>query len=294
MSLRSFIETVGAADHTIAIVSDEATGPLEGILAETFAFEENPIDVDTDANPDLEAVLETTATDGGESDGTDGGADEKRDENEARPSDTVAVLLENGTPVAASPMDELYDSLLAINSDLFTTGARGLGEIELPDILLNLEETRLRLRGYPLAHKEKLLLILLSRYIEQQAWLAASGTLRSAFQKLSRLDDEVGTRAVYDELADAAVDVHVYGRELAQSRPAGDPLADLDAAVHTGTSSEYRNGWFVVHRPADLTAPDATPAALVCRETAPRIWDGFWTFDPDRVVEIDEYIASTL
>ncbi|SFC54771.1 hypothetical protein SAMN05444422_11052 [Halobiforma haloterrestris] len=262
MTLRSFIESAGSPDHAIAIVGDGSADPLTGMLAETF--DESAIAVEPGSESDL---LDPETIDDTDAD--------------------VAVLLEDGSPVAASPMPELYESILAINSDLFVTGARGLEEVELPDLLANLDETRLRLRGYPLAHKEKLLLIVISRYVERQAWAAAGGTLRSSFQTLARLNDEVGTRKVYERLEDAPVEVHVYG--VADGR-----RPDLDVAVHTGEDPEYRKGWFVVHRPADPTAPDATPAALVCYEAEPRIWDGFWTFDRERVAAIDDYVATEL
>ncbi|EMA35319.1 hypothetical protein [Halobiforma nitratireducens] len=262
MSLRSFIESAGSPDHAIAIVGDESADPLTGMLAQTF--DESPIAVQRDGESDL--VDPATMDD---------------------PDADVAVLLEDGTPVAASPLPELYESILAINSDLFVTGARGLEDVELPDLLANLDETRLRLRGYPLAHKEKLLLIVISRYIERQAWAAAGGTLRSSFQTLSRLNDEVGTRRVYQKLDRAPVEVHVYGVP-----DGGRP--DLDVTMHTGHDHEYRKGWFVVHRPSDPDAADETPAALVSYETEPRVWDGFWTFDADRVARIDEYVATGL
>ncbi|AEH36910.1 histidine kinase [Halopiger xanaduensis] len=271
MSLRSFLDAVGPREHALAVVGD-ATEPLEEMLAETFA--ETQIDIESGGPGETVAASDLAALD-----------------LEANPGeDTVVVLLENETPVAASTMDELYESLLAINSDLFTTGARALGEIELPDVLANLADTRLRLRGYPLAHNEKLVLILLSRYIEQRAHVADGGTLRAAFQRLSRLDDEVGTLAVYAELERAAVDVHVYGTPPTDESAA---VRDLDVATHTGTDGEYRNCWFVVYDPADPIA-DPDPAALLCLETEPRIWDGFWTFDPERVAALEAYVATEL
>ncbi|WP_254761471.1 histidine kinase [Natrinema marinum] len=268
MTLRSFIDDVGPPQRTIAVVSEDATGsgPLEEMLAETFA--DQPIAVeagatldDADASP---AVADALAADG-----------------------DTALLLEDGEPVAASPMLELYDSLLAINSDLFVTGARGVGEIEFPAVLAGLEGTKLRLRGYPLAHKEKLLLILVSRYIEQRAWAAGSGTLHSAFQRLSRIDDEVGTYETYDALAETAVDVNVYGA-------GGSAPVDLEVTEHTGTDRAYRDGWFVVFAPDDRAPADAEGCALVCLETEPRIWEGFWTTDSERVARIESYVAREL
>ncbi|NGM67820.1 histidine kinase [Natronolimnobius sp. AArcel1] len=274
MSLRSFLDAAGTPNHAIVVLTTEVAAPLEGLLEAPFS--ESGIDVHLDSESDLNVGSGTVVA--------------LERENAIATDESLAVLLEDGAPVAASSLSELYETLLAINSDLFVTGTRGLGEIELPDLLAGLAETRLRLRGYPLAHKEKLLLILLSRYIEQTAWQADAGTIRSSFQHLSRLEDELGTRRVYERLGETGVDVHVYG--VADRTPT--PATDLEATVHTGSSDEYQNGWFVVHRPPEPTAPEATPAALVCLENGPRIWDGFWTFDPETVVAVDDYIAERL
>ncbi|WP_394326836.1 hypothetical protein [Natrialba sp. SSL1] len=182
-------------------------------------------------------------------------------------------------------------------------------------MLAALENTRLELRGYPRSHKEKLLLILLSRYIEQLAWSDGSGILRSSFQHLSRIEDEVGTHAVYDQLGRTDIDVHVYG-------VGGPEPPAVEATVHTGRSRLYRTAWFVVYRPDSEGSTDQKPredatgvsrtdfdpllrsdgdsstpprsAALVCLETADRSWEGFFTFAPDRVAAIEESIAAEL
>jgi hypothetical protein len=257
VTLRSFIDDVGPPTQVIAVLNDDATGPLEQLLVE--AFEDQPIDVETDPPSDVADTIEAEGD--------------------------TAVLLEDGRPVAASPTIALYDALLAINSDLFVTGGRTVGEIELPDVLANLEDTRLRLRGYPLAHKEKLLLIVVSRYIEQRAWETGRGTLRSAFQRLSRIDDELGTYEVYDELGATDVDVHVYGVDDGAT-------LDLDATVHAGTDPPYRRAWFVVFVPDDPADGDAI--GLLCLEVEPRVWDGFWTTDPERVAAIEAHVRREL
>ncbi|MFC3958030.1 DICT sensory domain-containing protein [Halovivax cerinus] len=253
MTLRSFVRETGPPTYSLAVVSPE-TDPLQAML--TDAFEAQPIDVENRPDLDLEA-------------------------------DTL-VALDGDSIVATSPMTDVYADLLAVNSDLYVTGTRGLGDVSLPDALAALSDATFELRGYPLAHKEKFLLITISRCIEQLAWKQGSGTLRTAFQDLSRIEDELGTRDVYTELASTAVDVHCYG--LTGTEPAA---SFPDVQVHTGTSAPYRNGWFVVYRPTAPT-PTADAAALVAVETEPRIWEGFWTYSRDRVVRIDEYIAEEL
>jgi len=122
VTLRSFIDETDSSERTIAVVSDDPPGPLKAVFEETF--ETQSIDVETGADADSALAIEF--------DGTD---------------EDLAVLIEDGTPVATSPMHELYEAILAINSDLFVTGARGLGEIELPDVLAGLEGSHLDFRA---------------------------------------------------------------------------------------------------------------------------------------------------
>ncbi|MCU4925444.1 histidine kinase [Halobacteria archaeon AArc-dxtr1] len=251
MTIRSFIEARGRPDRRLAVVGDD--GPLAAMLVDLFGDQ-------------LPVALE---------DADDGLAVDE--------SEDALVVLDDETIVARSPLSSLYDALLAINSDLFVTGAREVDEVVLPDALAALDDIRFRLRGYPLAHKEKLFLIVVSRWIERRALEAGGGTLRSSFQHLSRIDDEIGTRRVYERLGDADVSVHVYGVGDADPRP--------DVTVHTGTDEEYRRSWFVVFRP-DESATD--PAALVCLEDEPRVWDGFFTYDRERIAAIDDYINEAL
>lgn len=100
MSFRSFIEDAGTPRHAIAVVGDGEPGPLEGLLE--GSFETQSIEGRTAEEPTAVPEALTASEDDG----------------------AVTVLLEDGDPVAASPMTALYDPILAINSDLFVTGAR--------------------------------------------------------------------------------------------------------------------------------------------------------------------------
>lgn len=151
------------------------------------------------------------------------------------------------------------NAFLLVNGDLYRSGTSGLDKYDAPSVLTGLDETRFSLRGFPASNKEKLLLILISRYIERLALDANTGTLRSSFQRLSRLDDERGTHTVYERLGDSDVDVHVYG--VADWSP--DEV--LDVTVHAGTNEVYRRSWFVVF---NADAAVATPAALLALETS--------------------------
>lgn len=70
-----------------------------------------------------------------------------------------------------------------------------------------------------MSNNEKLVLVVLSRYIEKQAFNAGDGTLQTTFQRLARLDDEHGTKRVYDRLSKTDLDVHVYGSPIGNPPP---------------------------------------------------------------------------
>ncbi len=267
VSLEQFVSRTDPPDRRLVVVGADADDPLAAMLAETFG---SSIDVET--APETHGI-ETT---------------DRLPEDEP-----TVVLLEGDRIEATSPMSTVYDAVLGINSDLFVTGARGIEDVGLPAVFAGLEGHRFGLRGYPRAGKEKLLLIVVSRWIERLAWVRGRGTLRSAFQELSRIDDEVGTREAYETLAGTDLAVHLYGA-------GGSERLDRLGSVHRGTSPAYRRSWFVVFRPptgetveeSDGEVP--TGAAQVAIEDGPGVWEGFWTTDPETVQEIDDHIAGEL
>ncbi|MDZ5812368.1 DICT sensory domain-containing protein [Halorubrum sp. AD140] len=206
--------------------------------------------------------------------------------SESASDDDVVALVEDGSIVARSTLDELLESVLLINSDLYKTGAIELDDVALPDVLTGLDEVPFRVRGYPASNKEKLLLIVVSRVIERIAVEHGGGTLRASFQRLSRIHDERGTRSVYERIAGTGVDVHLYGVGDAGS------VSALPVTVHTGTSYPYRRSWFVVFTPPE--GADGDHVALLALEDEPNVWDGFWTFRPELVTRIERYIAEEI
>ncbi|MFD1571947.1 hypothetical protein [Halorubrum laminariae] len=213
--------------------------------------------------------------------------------------ENLALLIEGGAVVAGSTLDELGEAVLFVNSDLYITGSRSVDELDLPSVISGLDDAMFTLRGYPESNRQKLLLITISRFIERIAWIAGDGMLRSSFQRLSRLDDEVGTREVYERVSAAGVDTHLYGVP-------DDVPNDLDATIHSGYTSDFTDSWFVVYRPSDGTqpvGPDVSTdiergleggVALLAVESEPRVWSGIWTFEPDRIAAIHQYIKRTL
>ena len=247
-SLRRFFDRLDAPERSLALLNRSAPTAARDLLAE------------------LPVGVEEIQTDGGESD--------------------VVALLEDDEVVAKSPLSELLDTVLLVNSDIYKTGARGLSEVSLPTVLARLDEVPFHFRGFPASNKEKFLLIAVSRVIERTAWEHRGGTLRASFQQLSRLNDESGTKQVYRTVAGTETDVHVYG--------VGDWLPkSLPVTPHTGTSVEYRDSWFVVYRPPP-ESETGEHVALVALQRAETDWDGFWTFRPEFVRDIDDHIRTTL
>jgi hypothetical protein len=262
MSLKRFFDRVDAARRSLLVANRSSPDPIQNVLESTF--NEQPVQVGERAVPDVD-------------------------------SDTV-LLVDDDEVLATSPLSALRDTIVTVNSDLYRTGAKGIEDLELPAVLERLDDIRFRLRGYPKSNTEKLLLIVISRYIERVAWQAGRGRHRASFQQLSRIKDERGTRRVYERLADTDVDVHVYGR------PDWVPSERFDVTTHAGHGPDFRDSWFVLFTPdpptpgADTpdTATDHGPVALLAVETEPQVWEGFWTFDPSLVADLNAYIAREL
>jgi hypothetical protein len=197
----------------------------------------------------------------------------------------VVALVEDGERIASSPLSALEETILFVNSDIYTTGTQGLEDLSVPDVIRELDEVPFELRGYPESLKEKFLLITISRYIERLAWQSSGGVLRSSFQRLSRIEDERGTREVYETLEAAEPDVHVYGI------PNWMPGADSELIVHGGYGPAFKRTWFVVFCPDEQ---EETHSALVAIERENRQWRGFWTFRSGLVSEINRHVERRL
>jgi hypothetical protein len=250
-TLQDFFEEVPDGDLSLVTVNRTQPDPVQELVAE--AFDTQSVDLAERRLPDE--------------------------------ADDLLVLREGETVRAVSSLDDVMQSMLLVNSDRFRTSLRGFDE-EVPDVLTGMHDCLFDLRGFPASNKEKLLLVVISRHIESRAYRAGAGVHRATFQHLSRLRDELGTRKVYDRLADCDdLSVHVYG--------VPDSVPDsLDATVHGGTEEEYRRSWCVTFRAAP--SADAGSAALVALQTDANRWRGFWTYDDERVRRIDAYLDRSL
>ena len=251
MTLRRFLDDVDNPDRSLVVINRRAPEPVQRTLEKMF--DGQPVSIE-------EVDIPTEA-------------------------DDQVLVVEDESVIARSPLRELQDAILTVNSDLFITGTRQLDEIELPDALKELDELPFFLRGYPESHSEKLLLILVSRYIERTAWEHQSGTLRTSFQSLDRIEDEMGTNQVYRRLDDSPVDVHVYGT------PGWVPPPDSTITIHAGYQPDFVESWFVVYMPPE---GEDGHVGLLALEDGPNEWSGFWTYRRDRVEALDTYITQHL
>lgn len=198
-------------------------------------------------------------------------------------ADDLFLVLRDGRVIASSPMSVLRETLLLVNADRYKTGTQLVGEIDVPDVILELSDTVFTLQGFPKSNTEKVVLTLIARYVEQQALVNQSGTLRTSFQKLSRLNDEQGTRRFYEHLGQTTgLETHVYGV------PDWDVPADLGLISHEVTNDEIRKCWFVVHQ-----GKTGQNIAMLAVNVEPYTWKGYWTFDTNDIEALDQYISQT-
>lgn len=320
MNLVEFVEQLDSVDRSIVVVNRTEPQPIQNMLVETFSddsveikergdaeievgSETQPNRLSETSSPRIEALVGADAlsetTESADVDLDDFVDDDAVpfDRTSIEDVENLVLLVEGGDVVASSTLEELINAILLVNSDLYITGTRDIDELDLPGVLTGLEDTVFTLKGYPESNKQKLLLITISRFIERVAWEAGEGTLRSSFQRLSRLDDEVGTRQVYKKVSDAGVDTHLYG--VPDEIP-----SELDSVIHAGNSIDFTDTWFVVYRPPEgpkrIDADDDLQrgidggVALLAVEVEPRLWRGVWTFDPDRIDRINGYIERNL
>jgi len=127
-------------------------------------------------------------------------------------------------------------------------------------------------------------MIAASKEIEDRAWRGASGEIHAGFQTCARFASQAD---VYDHLADrGSLDVHVYAHP--EGRESFDP--PRGPTLHVSTATEIHDTWFVAY---DGGGVEATKCALLAEERLPGSFYGFWTYDPETVDEVIEYLTTT-
>jgi KaiC/GvpD/RAD55 family RecA-like ATPase len=186
----------------------------------------------------------------------------------------VALLHRGAECVAMNPVTELYGAMRWEGRD---DADEPSGMVQ-PDIMKDVFR-----QEYTVENGGKLQMVRISRLIEMRALEAGTGTLHTGFQRLDRVEDELGTHELYRNIAETDVTVHLYGQ-------AGF-VPDSDAyTLHTAEGAELADSWFVVY---DGGGRDVRAGALVSEEIAPKRYSGFWTYQPGLVAAVDEYLEST-
>ncbi|MFB6118290.1 DICT sensory domain-containing protein [Halosegnis sp.] len=127
-------------------------------------------------------------------------------------------------------------------------------------------------------------MIAASREIEDRAWRLGAGELYAGFQKLSILEPQMD---VYERLSSKDdLSVHAYATPDTESVP--DHGSNL--TIHVERAEEIRDSWFVVY---DGGGDDVNKCALVAEEREPRAFYGFWTYDPETVDWLLQYLRAT-
>lgn len=171
-----------------------------------------------------------------------------------------AVLHDGGSFVAAAAVDEIHRHLAGEEY----LGAGPFGPAERPAILRHVDD-----RTFTSYDRRRMTLA--SREIEYYAWRAGGGEIRAGFQRFSTLAPQART---YERIADAGVDVHVYG--------APDAAVPDGLTEHASEDEEILSSWFVAY---EGTEP-SDARALVAVETDPGTFTGFWTYENETVAAV--------
>jgi DICT domain-containing protein len=135
-------------------------------------------------------------------------------------------------------------------------------------------------------------LLAASREFEDRAWRVGAGRLYAGFQRPAALEAQ---RSPYERLTDRGLDVHVFFD------------GDWDTAtipgvrMHVVRNDEIGGFWFVAFDggPESPEAPDparesgaSQACALLAKETGQATYSGFWTYDPERVAALLDYLDA--
>lgn len=252
MTIADFVRDLDSEARTLTVLNRTEPDPVYELLRDVFAGPEVAVE-EAEAGP-VEGAM-----------------------------DDVVLLRKGGEVVASSMLADVRDTVLLVNSDIYVTGSRSLAQVDTPDVVARLDDTRLFATGYPSVKKQKMLLIEMSRYIERQAWNVGGGDLHSGFQRLSRIDDESGTHEAYADLAATDLTVHAYGV------PDWEP--DVPVVDHGADTDDMRRSWFVAFDPP---RDEERKVALIAYKPTlgENQWRAFWTYDGDRVDALIDYLGE--
>lgn len=179
------------------------------------------------------------------------------------------VTVRQGTEFLGSIDLRVFDPLLEPPASQRAMGATD--ESSLDSVLGLLDDTTFRAF-------DRRQLLAVSREIEDRAWRVGTGRLHAGFQRAAAFDAQ---RDVYTTLADSDLDVHVY----VDGGWTADPVDGV--TTHAEPGDELGRFWFVA-----FAAGGDQDCALVAEEREDG-YDGFWTYDRDRVAEIDDHLRAS-
>lgn len=189
---------------------------------------------------------------------------------EAAPAgrDGAAVLEMEGAVLAESDVDDLAEYVRATEGVL-TAGL----SVEPPAVVRRLDDNVFE--SY-----DKRQMIMGSRIPETRAWNVGAGAVYAGFQRLPKVDHQ---RAVYRNLGEKGLEVHVYG-----AGRGWDPDG-LDVRAHDLASDEVLEHWWVAY---DGDGDPEQKAVLLARERAPDQFYGFWTYEPPVVDAVIDRVTA--
>ncbi|MFB6122520.1 MAG: DICT sensory domain-containing protein [Haloferacaceae archaeon] len=125
-----------------------------------------------------------------------------------------------------------------------------------------------------------------TREIEDRAWRRARGSLYAGFQTAANLRPQAD---VYRRLGSReSLAVHAYVATAEDPPPLG------ETTLHCADTDELRRSWFAVYDPpADADARGSADAcALLAEERGDGGFYGFWTYDPEMVADVVDYLRE--
>ncbi|AWB27407.1 DUF7504 family protein [Halococcoides cellulosivorans] len=185
----------------------------------------------------------------------------------------AAILHRDAEPIAMSSIENLRAAITLESTESLQDPA-----LKRPAVLRHVHRNE-----FSVANGSRIELTRISRLIEGRALETGRGALHTGFQRLQRIDDDIGTQAFYEAIGATDVIVHVYGA----SADIPDGAADV---VHTAEDGELLDSWFVVY---DGGGDPDKMAALVCEEIAPGEYSGVWSYKPADVIAVFEYLETT-
>jgi len=125
-------------------------------------------------------------------------------------------------------------------------------------------------------------MLAVSREIEERAWRVDGGTLYVGFQNAMAVTAQA---AVYNRFArHSAVDIRVFIEDEIDEQLHG------SIGVVSGGGAEIGRFWFLLF---DGDGTDQSKCGLLAEERDPGQYYGFWTYEPETVDEIIEYLRTT-